>query len=360
MTTNAMMGTKEAAAGAPATAQKIMQLMASLGISGQPRNYELLYEACAGGNAALVKEIAALGKSPEQASLDALAIRYGLASHNALAAGQAAGEALRLIGEMSSVTNKCNQDKAIALQEIREIADRLTSDPVFAMTDFASDASRLLAIVQDLLSAERILGLRTDDILGQMRGVRSGMAASHEALTHDTVTGLGNQAALATRLKSHFESEDEKTAALLLVRIDRLKGFMDTHVAGAADQTLRQLAALFRQSLKKNDFVARTGPDQFALLLADVNRDNAASIAARIRGKVEAESFSFPGRDLPPGFLSLTGGIAFTDAARSPSVLVSQSEQALAVAGEGEGREIRFYSADIAARAARNYRRDVA
>lgn len=342
------MTSKTAPAAMPPIVARIAQLMTNFGISGLPRNYELLFEAL-NGNAGVAREITTLGNRPDQAALDAIALRHALPGHNALAAGQAAGEAARLVTEIAETTETSRRHRAAAVQELEEIAERMRLDPVLGISDFASDTARLLALVHDILNADRAATARLSEIRTHLDGLAAGLHVSHEALTHDPVTGLANHAALIGRLKTFFESEAEETvAALLLFRVEALKDFAESHPPGAAEATLKRLAAIFRQSVKKHDFVARTGPDLFCLMLSDVNRENVVTIARRIAACIAEKPFPFQDRELPAGFLTLTAGISMSDSSETPAAFYEQAEQALAHAGEA-GMPLRIYSAEVAA-----------
>ena len=339
----------------PPIMARIAHVMANLGIAGLPRNYELLFEAL-NGNASVAREIAALGKTPDQAALDSIALRHSLPSHNVLAAGQAAGEAVRVLSEIAETTETSRRQRAASMQELEEIAARMRQDPVLGISDFSSDTVRLLSIVRDILGNDRTSAQRIEDLQAHLEGLRSGLSVSREALTHDPVTGLANHAALLGRLKAYFQTQDEgNTSALLLFRVEQLKEFAETHPAGAAEKTLKRLAAIFRRSVKKDDFVARTGPDLFSILLPDVSREIAVTIARRIAGRVAEKPFPFMDRELPAGFLTLTAGVSMTDSAKSPAMLYDQADQALAYAGE-TGIALRIYSAEVADKVGRGYR----
>jgi len=355
MTSKATPAAKDSQPAVPPIMARIAHLMASIGISGLPRNYELLFEAL-NGNAGVAREIAALGKAPEQSALDSIALRHALPSHNALAAGQAAGEAVRLLGEIAQASDASRRSRSAAVQELEEISARMQRDPVLGISDFAADTARLLCLVHDILGADRAATGRIGDLQARLDALRSGLSVSREALTHDPVTGLANHAALAGRLKAFFHEEAEGTAAaLLLLRVDALRDFAESHPPGAAEKTLKQLAAIFRQSVKKHDYVARTGPDLFCLLLSDVSRENILPIARRIAQHVAEKSFAFQDRELPAGFLSLTAGVAMSDTADAPTTFYEQAEQALAYATDS-GIALRVYSAEVAARSGRTYR----
>ena len=334
---------------------RIAHLMANFGIAPIPRNYELLFEAL-NGNAGVAREIAALGKNPEQAALDALALRHALPSHNVLAAGQAAGEAVRLLSDIAETAEASRRQRAATMQELEEIVARLRHDPVVGLSDFAGDASRLLSLVNDILGGDRAAAGRIGEMQAHLDSLRAGLSVAREALTHDPVTGLANHPALIGRLKALFQPDAGETGtALLLFRVNALKDFAETHAPGAAEKTLKRLAAIFRQSVKKRDFVARTGPDLFCLMLSDVSRENVIAIARRIAVQVADKPFPFHDRELPAGFLTLTAGIAMSDSASEPSRFYEHAEQALSYATDA-GIALRIYSAEVAARGSRTYR----
>jgi diguanylate cyclase len=346
---------KDSQASIPPITARIAHVMANLGISGLPRNYELLFEAL-NGNAGVAREIAALGRTPDQAALDSIALRHSLPSHNVLAAGQAAGEAVRVLSEIAQTAETSRRGRAVALQELEEIAARMRRDPVLGISDFGSDTVRLMSILHDILGADRSTFAQIEDLQAHLDSLRSGLSVSREALTHDPVTGLGNQAALLGHLKSFFQSDAEsQTSALLMFRVEQLREFAETHPAGAGEKTLKRLAAIFRGSVKKEDFVARTGPDVFCLLLSSVSREIAVTIARRIAAGVAEKPFPFMDRELAAGFLTLTAGVSMSDSARTPAALYDQADQALAYAAE-TGIALRIYSAEVAERAGRGYR----
>lgn len=86
---------------------------------------------------------------------------------------------------------------------------------------------------------------------------------------HDGLTGLYNRA--------HFEAEVSRLAAgriepvsVVVIDIDDLKMTNDTHGHAAGDQQLRRLAAVLRTAFRADDIVARTGGDEFVVLLPGV------------------------------------------------------------------------------------------
>lgn len=127
--------------------------------------------------------------------------------------------------------------------------------------DFVSkpfDAAEVLARVHNLLEV-RLL---------HQAAREQGRLLESLAL-HDALTGLANRRLLADRLSMALAHARRHTSALALVYLD-LDGFKQLNDAlghGAGDALLRQVAQRLVASVREEDTVARTGGDEFILLL---------------------------------------------------------------------------------------------
>jgi diguanylate cyclase (GGDEF)-like protein/PAS domain S-box-containing protein len=95
---------------------------------------------------------------------------------------------------------------------------------------------------------------------------------THLAL-HDMLTGLPNRSLLAEKMRAAISKckETKCMSALLLLDLDRFKIINDTRGHQAGDLLLRKVAERLTDSLQTNDFAARIGGDEFAIILNDVN-----------------------------------------------------------------------------------------
>jgi diguanylate cyclase (GGDEF)-like protein len=107
---------------------------------------------------------------------------------------------------------------------------------------------------------------------------------------HDLLTGLPNRRAFQDELKNRveFASSSRSTVALLFVDLDRFKDVNDALGHEAGDTLLQQVGNTFGKIMRHNDFVARIGGDEFAMIL-DIPPDEAREITCNIAERVRLE-----------------------------------------------------------------------
>lgn len=99
---------------------------------------------------------------------------------------------------------------------------------------------------------------------------------------HDELTGLPNRRLFQDRLESTLERARRtgSQAALLLVDLDRFKLVNDTAGHHVGDELLKHIGRLFVSRVRRTDTVARTGGDEFSVVLEEpMNRADAMRLA---------------------------------------------------------------------------------
>lgn len=107
---------------------------------------------------------------------------------------------------------------------------------------------------------------------------------------HDELTGLPNRRLFHDRLHTTLEraSRRGKSAALLLIDLDCFKQVNDSLGHHIGDGLLRQVGTIFSHRLRRSDTVARTGGDEFAVILEEpITRIDAERVARSLAELIE-------------------------------------------------------------------------
>lgn len=109
----------------------------------------------------------------------------------------------------------------------------------------------------------------------------------------DPLTGLSNRRDMLDQLsKEHYRYERSgHSYAVLVCDVDHFKSVNDSFGHEAGDAVLVQIAALLRDSLKHQDYIARWGGEEFLILLTDTTEAQAGHAAERLRCTVENRTF---------------------------------------------------------------------
>ncbi len=105
---------------------------------------------------------------------------------------------------------------------------------------------------------------------------------SQQALT-DPLTGLPNRRAWDQELAERLAAADTRRLCLAVFDLDHFKRINDAHGHGVGDEVLRSAGRAICDSLREDDFVARIGGDEFALLLWMPDESTAAAVVDRVR-----------------------------------------------------------------------------
>lgn len=175
---------------------------------------------------------------------------------------------------------------------------------------------------------------------------------------HDPLTKLANRTLFTMRLEEEIARADAQghRLALLYIDLDRFKYVNDSHGHGAGDALLVKLGERLTQTVGADVTIARTGGDEFAVILPLDNERWDAKILARdivaaVQQPLAVESLVFRA--------SVSVGIAhYPDHAKSASDLLRNADIALYEAkNEGTGL-VRVFDAGMEARQQQLFQRE--
>ena len=128
----------------------------------------------------------------------------------------------------------------------------------------------------------------------------------------DGLTGLHNRKSFDDYITRSIELHTllGQPACLLMIDMDRFKHVNDTFGHPVGDAAIRQISnTLSRTFLRRVDFVARYGGDEFVVLLQECNVENASMLGERLRRIVEELPPLEVAAGLEPPKLTLTVGV---------------------------------------------------
>jgi diguanylate cyclase (GGDEF)-like protein len=101
----------------------------------------------------------------------------------------------------------------------------------------------------------------------------------------DSLTGLTNHRGFQQALRSELRSAaaDGGPVALVVLDLDDFKAINERHGHPFGDEVLKGVGARLRKSVRTGDTAARTGGEEFALILPGTHADAAQEIAERVR-----------------------------------------------------------------------------
>ena len=134
-----------------------------------------------------------------------------------------------------------------------------------------------------------------------------------EASYHDALTGLPNRRYLIDRLQRSLRRAVRQPGyrvAVILLDFDQFKNLHETLGHAAGDQLLVEASRRLEACLRPHDLLAvRFSGDQFAILLYDIQSEQAATRAAERLREAMAEPFAIEGKSL---FVTANFGIAWS------------------------------------------------
>ena len=132
------------------------------------------------------------------------------------------------------------------------------------------------------------------ELVADVTELRRAEQAARFLDSHDALTGLPNRRLFDDRLRQaiRLAQRRDRMVATLLVRLDDFREASEALGHGAADAVLREVAQRLASCMRKADTVARTGADEFAIVICDLKDEADCRVVTQKLQQVLAAEFA--------------------------------------------------------------------
>ena len=156
---------------------------------------------------------------------------------------------------------------------------------------FAAFVGSVMSTFELFQRAERAMQVargRNDELQREVVVRKQAQEESRQLALIDPLTNIYNRRGFTT-LATHVREiarRQQRTVHLLLIDLDRFKRINDTFGHAVGDKALAEFGQILTATFRKSDVVARTGGDEFCVLLAEPD-EGIQTALARLRQNVE-------------------------------------------------------------------------
>ena len=159
---------------------------------------------------------------------------------------------------------------------------------------------------------------------------------------HDTLTRALNRGAVIEQANAILARD---SLAVVILDIDNFKRINDTYGHPVGDKILATVASVIRANIRRDVFAARTGGEEFALIIEGNTAEEVLSICERIRRTLESTPFKNSRTRVDYGPITISLGICMAVQAEDPGELYGKTDIALYCA-KNSGRNCSFVYQD--------------
>jgi diguanylate cyclase len=342
-------------------AATIAMTMRQMGVLGLPRNYEIFYEALTGSNPALSMELVALGKRPKQDELDKLGHKFFAQNHEQ---GIVDGVRDTIARQLEEIT-KILLNERTYLEKYGRILDQ-TAEGLNNRQLITKDLlTKIVGVMATATSSTIDHGKQAVESLGdhstELENVKSKLEEYKRLADTDPLTHIWNRRAFDRRIARVYDSPKSiMFNALILADIDRFKEINDKHGHPVGDKIIQIIAGILQSQAREDMFVARTGGEEFAMVV-EGSEDSVFAFGDRLRKAISEAQFGNSQTGENFGAITISMGICMATEADGPEDLYAKADRALYRSKVSGRNQVSVYTNASAARGGKNwsiYRKD--
>ncbi len=311
-------------------ASTVVATMRQLGVMGLPRNYEIFYEALSGSNPQLSLAVVALSSRPTQDELDAIGRKFFTQNHDHGIVEQARDILAKELEEVALLLRSEHSHIEKYGRILDETSDGLNSRNMVSRELLQKIVGAISVATSSTIDHGRQIVTTLADKSAELESVKSKLEEYKRLADTDPLTQIWNRRAFDKEIAGIYNSNKGILFnALILADIDRFKDINDRFGHPVGDKIIRNIADILQTSTHSGTFVARTGGEEFALIVEGASEDTTFQIAERIRTLVEQTAFTSGQTGASYGTITLSLGVCMASEADGPEDLYTKADRAL-------------------------------
>ncbi len=311
---------------------QIIAMMDRLGVSPLTRNYHLFYMCISNTDQRLRSAVRNLGNTPSQADLDEVIEKF---VPEALGSNYMRRQQDDVLRNLEGVLSKLNVDQLEAASftgAVNKVSETLANQP----DPQKVTPETLVKVAEALVEAGRrkvVAGNKTisqvESHVDELGKLRNEIERLRMIANTDELTRLANRRSFDETLAAIYSNEKRSSFGLVMLDIDHFKSINDTHGHAGGDDVLRVVAKCLRECMRGDAVVARTGGEEFAVIIKKTNIEELRRAAERIRAAVENLNIINRRPNGTSGKVTVSVGASMADDAETPQSLYEMADSAL-------------------------------
>lgn len=311
-------------------ATTVITTMRQLGVLGLPRNYEIFYEALTGSDNELRLAVLSLSNRPTQEELDRIGHRFFAQNHGHGIVEQARDVIAKELEDIASLLRNERSHIEKYGRILNETSSGLGNRNVVTNDLLQKIVSAMSVATTSTIDHGKQVAATLSEKTTELETVKTKLEEYKRLADTDPLTHIWNRRAFDKEIARVYNSNKGILFnALILADIDRFKNINDRFGHPVGDKIIQIVADIFQTGIRGDIFVARTGGEEFALIVEGASEETTYDIADRIRVLIEQTPFSSSQTGTNYGAVTVSMGMCMASEADSPEDLYTKADRAL-------------------------------